>query len=402
MGPLDGIRVIDMTTVLMGPSASQALGDMGADVIKIESPDGDIMRQAGPARHDDMGPIFLNTNRAKRSVVLDLKHPDGHRALLRLLEHADVLMYNVRAKAMSHLGLGYENVCAVNPRLIYAGMFGFGQDGPYASKPAYDDLIQGASTIPYLISRASDGTPRYVPMSLADRVVGLAAVNAILASLVARARTGTGDRVDIPMFETMVGFALGDHLGGLTFVPPLDDGGYARQLSPYKQPYRTKDGYLCVLIYNDKQWQAFLDEIGQPALMKDDVRFSSYANRLKNIDYVYRWLAEVFAQRDSATWVALLEKADVPFMPLHDFQGILNDPHLKAVDFFQVVEHPSEGTIRSMRFAAHWQNHHADKPARPAPRLGQHTVEVLQEAGLDEAEIQRMLANGAASDGRRT
>lgn len=401
MGPLDGIRIIDMTTVLMGPSASQALGDMGADVIKIETQEGDIMRQAGPARHVGMGPIFLNTNRAKRSVVLNLKHPDGKSALMRLIERADVLMYNVRANAMKRLGLDYASVSAINPKLIYAGMFGFGQDGPYASKPAYDDLIQGASTLAYLISRASDGTPRYVPMSLADRVVGLAAVNAILASLVARARTGTGDRVDIPMFETMVGFALGDHLGGLTFEPPLDEGGYARQLSPYKRPYRTKDGYLCVLIYNDKQWQAFLDEIGQPDLMRQDRRFASYASRLENIDDVYRWLAEVFVQRTSAEWTALLEKADVPFMPMYDFQKVLDDPHLKAVDFFQVIEHPSEGTIRSMRYAAQWQNHPADTPRRPAPRLGEHTVEVLREAGLDAQAIQRMLASGAASAASR-
>jgi crotonobetainyl-CoA:carnitine CoA-transferase CaiB-like acyl-CoA transferase len=218
MSPLHGTRIIDMTSVLMGPFASQTLADMGADVIKIEAPVGDVVRQIGPARHAGMGPIFLNTNRNKRSVVLDLKHPEGVAALKRLLVDADVLMYNVRPQAMARLGLDYDSVRAINPRLVYAGLFGFGQDGPYAARPAYDDLIQGAATLPHLMARASGDIPRYVPTAMADRIVGQTAVGAILASLLARGRTGQGDRVDIPMFETMVGFVLGDHLGGLTSI----------------------------------------------------------------------------------------------------------------------------------------------------------------------------------------
>ena len=254
MGPLDGIRIIDMTSVLMGPFATQALGDMGADVIKVEAPQGDVVRQIGPARHEDMGPIFLNTNRNKRSLSLDLKRPEGIAVLHRLIADADVLVYNVRPQAMARLCLDYEAVEKINPRIVYAGLFGFGQDGPYAARPAYDDLIQGASTLSYLIARASDGTPRFVPTAVADRIVGITAVGGILASLIARGRTGRGQRVDIPMFETMVGFVLGDHLGGLTYEPPLDGCGYARQLSPYRRPYRSKDSYICALVYNDKQW----------------------------------------------------------------------------------------------------------------------------------------------------
>lgn len=398
MGPLHGIRIIDMTSVLMGPFASQALGDMGADVIKVEAPQGDVVRQIGPARHDDMGPIFLNTNRNKRSLVLDLKHPEGVAALKALAKTADVLMYNVRPQAMARLGLDYESVAAINPRIVYAGLFGFGQDGPYAARPAYDDLIQGAATLPHLIARAAGGIPRYVPTAMADRIVGQTAVGAILASLIARDRTGRGDRVDIPMFETMVAFVLGDHMGGLTYEPPLDAGGYPRQLSPERRPYRTKDGYICALVYNDKQWEGFLRALGRESLVQEDPRFATFADRSRNIDHVYGWLSKVFEERSTAEWMTLLEQADVPFMPMHDLLSVLQDPHLRATGFFQPVEHPTEGPILSMRMAPQWKNNTPGE-ARLAPRLGEHTVEVLQEAGLSAAQIEQLLANGAAREG---
>lgn len=398
MPPLQGIRVIDMTSVLMGPFASQQLGDMGADVVKIEPPQGDLVRQIGPARHPDMGAIFLNTNRSKRSVALDLKHADGLNALKRLLADADVLMYNVRPQAMARLGLDYESVARINPRIVYAGLFGFGQDGPYAARPAYDDLIQGAATIPYLVARAGGGIPRYVPTAMADRIVGQTAVAAILAGVVARGRTGRGDRIDIPMFETMVAFVMGDHMGGLTFEPPLDAGGYARQLSPERRPYETKDGHICALVYNDKQWQGFLKALGRESLLVEDERFAGFAIRSRNIDHVYGWLAKVFLERTTAQWIRLLEEADVPYMPMHDLQSVFRDPHLAATAFFPTVEHPSEGTIRSMRSAVSWTNHSLEEP-RFAPRLGEHTVEVLREAGFADETIDALLASGAAVDG---
>src|SRR5262245_24815707 len=284
MGPLKGIKVIDMTTVLMGPFATQALGDYGADVVKVESPDGDVTRQIGPTRHPGMGPVFLNTNRSKRSICLDLKKPAGREAVLRLIRTADVLVYNVRPQAMARLQLGYDVVSEVNPRLIYAGVFGFGQDGPYAAKPAYDDLIQGATGLPALMAQTSDGIPRYVPNALVDRIVGLTAVGAICASLVHRDRTGRGQRVDIPMFETMAGFVMGDHMGGLTFEPPLDNGGYARHLSRDRRPYKTADGYLSVIVYNDKQWENFFRATGRDDL-RADARFANFAGRAANIDF---------------------------------------------------------------------------------------------------------------------
>lgn len=394
-GPLAGVKVVDMTSILMGPFAAQALGDMGADVVKVESPQGDLVRQIGPARHAGMGPVYLNANRNKRSVVLDLKSPRGLEAVQRLIAESDVLMYNVRPQAMARLGLGYEAVQALNPRIVYAGLVGFGQQGPYAARPAYDDLIQGAAGLPHLIAQSSGDEPRYVPTALADRVVGLTAVNAVLASLWARERTGRGDRVDIPMFETMAAFVLGDHLGGLTFEPPLDEGGYARQLSPQRRPYRTRDGYICALVYTDQHWQRFLRAIGREELLHDDPRLADYASRSQHIDAVYGLLAELFAQRSTGDWMRLLEEADVPFMPMHSLRSLLDDPHLHATGFFSLEEHPTEGAIRTMRMPAEFASHPVG-PARPAPVLGEHTREVLGALGFTGDEVRAMLASGAA------
>src|SRR3569832_930186 len=332
MGPLKGIKVIDMTTVLMGPYATQMLGDYGADIIKVESLDGDVTRQIGPTRHPGMGPVYLNTNRSKRSICLDLKKPGGREAVLRLLKGADVLVYNIRPQAMARLNLGYDVVSAINPRLVYAGVFGFGQDGPYAAKPAYDDLIQGGAGLAHLMAVGGDDTPRIVPNALVDRIVGLTAVGAICASLVNRDRTGKGRRVDIPMFETMTGFVMGDHMGGLTYQPPLDKGGYARHLSRDRRPYKTSDGYLSVIVYNDKQWNSFFEASGRNDL-RDDPRFATFAARAVNIDTVYGELARIFETRTTAEWTELLTVADVPVMPMHDLQSVLEDPHLVATEF---------------------------------------------------------------------
>jgi crotonobetainyl-CoA:carnitine CoA-transferase CaiB-like acyl-CoA transferase len=394
MGPLHGIRIIDMTSVLMGPYATQTLGDYGADVIKVEALEGDITRQIGPARHSDMGPVYLNANRSKRAIALDLKSQAGRAVLLRLAATADVLVHNVRPQAMARLKLDYERVAVANPRIVYAGMFGFGQDGPYADKPAYDDLLQAGSGLSHLLARAGDGTPRYVPTALADRVVGLSAVGIILASLLHRDRTGRGQRVDIPMFETMVGFVLGDHLGGLTFEPPLDQGGYARHMSPDRRPYRTSDGFISVIIYNDKQWDSFFDVTDREDLRRDPM-FATFAGRLNNIDLVYAELGRIFATRSTAEWLKLLLDADIPVMLVHNLQSLLRDPHLVETGFFPIAEHPTEGPIRSMRVAANWSDSPAE-PSRLAPRLGEHTREILGEAGFTDAEITGLVSDGAA------
>jgi crotonobetainyl-CoA:carnitine CoA-transferase CaiB-like acyl-CoA transferase len=392
MGPLEGVKVIDMTTVLMGPYATQMLGDYGADVVKVESLEGDVTRLIGPTRHPGMGPVFLNANRNKRSIALDLKKPAGRDAVLRLIASADVLIYNVRPQAMARLQLGYNEVSKVNPRLIYAGVFGFGQDGPYAAKPAYDDLIQGATALPALMAQTGDGVPRYVPNALVDRIVGLTAVGAICASLVYRDRTGRGQRVDIPMFETMAGFVMGDHMGGLTYEPPLDKGGYARHLSRDRRPYKTSDGFICVIVYNDKQWESFFEATGRDDLRQNPT-FATFAGRANNINIVYGELARIFETRTTAEWIELLNTADIPVMPMHDLESILQDPHMAATGFFPVVDHPSEGKIRSMKASARWSETPVET-RRLAPRLNEHGGEILKEAGFSAEEIASLVREG--------
>ncbi|MFV0473259.1 MAG: CaiB/BaiF CoA transferase family protein [Pikeienuella sp.] len=393
MGPLEGLRVIDMTSVLMGPYATQVLGDFGADVIKVEAPDGDLVRQIGPTRNKGMGPIYLNVNRSKRSISLDLKTDAGREALLRLVAGADVLTYNIRPQAMARLGLSSEAVSRANPRIIQAAMVGHGQGGPYAARPAYDDLIQGGACIPYLYARVTGGRPSYVPAAIADRIVGLAAVNAILAAVVERDRSGQGQVVEIPMYETMVSMIMADHLGGLTYEPPLDRGGYARHLSPDRRPYATKDGHVCALIYNDGHWRRFFAAIGRPETPAADPRYASFSARMAHIDEVYAELGEIFLTRTSAEWLKLLEEADIPAMRMNDFESILADPHLKAVDFFAEVDHPTEGRIRSMAVPARFSRSGV-KPERLAPRQGEQGPEVLAEAGYSAEEIDAMIAAG--------
>jgi len=390
MGPLAGLKVIDLTAVLMGPYATQFLGDFGADVIKVEPPRGDLVRTIGPGKSPRMGPIFLNANRSKRSIVVDLKTPEGLELLLDMCRDADILVYNVRPAAMARLGLSYEKVSAVNPRIIYAGLYGYGQDGEYASRPAYDDLIQGGAVIGHLFMLSGAPEPRYVPAAIADRIVGLTALGGILAAVVERYRTGEGRQVDVPMYETMVGFILGDHLGGLTYDPPAGPGGYPRQLARDRRPFQTADGYVCALVYTDDHWDRFLTAIGQPDLRETDPRFASFSSRMDNIAHVYGWLSELFLTRTSSEWIALLDENDIPVMAMHTFETVLEDPHLKQVGFFQHVEHPTEGNIISMANPVRMSG----KPLpieRLAPQLGENTVEVLREMGLSEATIKELL-----------
>ena len=392
-GPLAGVRVLDFTSVVLGPYATQILAELGADVIKIEPPAGDTLRHVAPARHPGMGAMFLHASRNKRSAVLDLKHELGRQAALKLVAGADVLVHNVRPQAMARLGLDYPSVAAVNRRIVYVAAVGFGQRGRYAAKPAYDDLIQGASGLAAIAARASGGEPRYVPATMADRTVGLHVANAISAALFHRERSGEGQSVEVPMFETFVQFVLGDHLAGLTFEPPLGASGYARMLTAYRRPYATRDGYVCVLVYNDKQWHSFLRLTGHPDKLNDP-GFAEHAGRSAHFDEVYRFVAEIMRTRTTAEWVRVLEEADIPAMPLHTVETLIEDPHLGDVGFFRNVDHPSEGRLRMMDVPSAWS---ATPPElnRPAPRLGEHSVEVLREAGFSAAEIERMLASGA-------
>ncbi|MET3580158.1 formyl-CoA transferase [Mesorhizobium robiniae] len=380
----------------MGPYATQYMGDFGADVIKIEPPAGDLMRNVGPSRSPTMGPLFLNANRSKRSVVLNLKAAEGRELLLELCRGADVMVYNVRPAAMKRLGLSWEDVRTVNPRLIYAGLYGYGQQGRYAARPAYDDLIQGGATLSHLFMLSGSEEPRYVPTAIADRVVGLAALSGILAAIIERNRSGVGQRVDVPMFETMVSFILSDHLGGLTFDPPLDHGGYARQLARDRRPLPTADGHVCALVYTDDHWRRFLKAIGQDDLMDADSRFASFDARIRNVSFVYGWLADIFKTRTSGEWIDLLDEADVPVMEMHTFETVLRDPHLADVGFFNTVDHPTEGRTIAMANPVQMSATPVEI-TRFAPMLGEHTVEVLRELGVPPDRISSLLDRGVVA-----
>ncbi len=385
-GPLAGVKILDLTAVLMGPSATQTLAALGAEVTKIEPPEGDNVRQVGPMRNPGMGHIFLHVNSGKRSVVLDLKKPAAVEALLRMAETADVMISNVRPKAMARLGLDYDTVRARNPRLIYVSCVGFGQEGPYAAKPAYDDLIQGAVGVPWLMQQYRGPEPGYVPVTMADRVTGLHAVYAVTAALYAREKTGLGQMVEVPMFEALTQFVLGDHLGGLSFEPPTGAAGYIRMTTPNRRPYATQDGYLCVLIYNDKHWKSFFQAVGDPDNLARDPRFSTQKGRAANIDAVYAFVASTLLTRTTAQWQTLLEKADIPNMHINSPEDLLRDPHLKAVGFFPLIDHPSEGLLHTMRTPTRWSGTPCSPPS-PTPRLGEHTLSTLQAAGFTDAEI---------------
>ena len=393
-GPLAGVRILDLTSVVMGPFATQILAALGADVIKIESPEGDNMRQVGPMNHPGMGHIHLHLNQGKRSIVLDLKQSVAREVALRLSDRCDVLISNVRPRALARLGLDYESVSARNPRLIHVSCCGFGQDGPYADKSAYDDLIQGAAGLPWLMSRYGANTPCYAPVTLADRVTGLHAVYAVTAALYERERSGAGQAIVVPMFESMVQFILGDHLGGLTFVPPNGDPGYARLLTAHRRPYETKDGHLCVLIYNDKQWKAFFAAIGQSERFERDARFSTHTNRAKHIDEIYAEVAGLMRTRTTGDWQALLEAADIPNMPMNSPHDLLDDPHLSAVGFIRHTEHPTEGPLLTPGNPTAWSRSACSVPSS-APRLGEHSISVLEELGYSAAEIAALQATGA-------
>jgi crotonobetainyl-CoA:carnitine CoA-transferase CaiB-like acyl-CoA transferase len=375
-GALAGLRVIDLTGVVLGPYATQILGDYGADVIKIEPPSGDIMRHAGPMKHPGMGHIFINANRNKRSVVLDLKQAEQRAQLLALCKTADVLTYNIRPASMARLGLSYDTLHAINPRLVVCGAYGYSEGGPYSDWPAYDDLIQGAAAIPWLMTQSGSPEPRYVPATFADRVTGLNMVHAVMAAVIARYRTGLGQHVEVPMFECLLQFVLGEHLSGETWQPPIAPMGYARMLSANRRPYQTQDGHICALMYNDAHWQAFLKLVDQPDLFQTDPRFATHAERLKHIDALYAFVGEHMRTRTSVEWMKDFTAHDIPVMPMMKLNDLLTDPHLAATQGWLDVPHPFEGLLRQLRPPVRM----SDTPTgvwRPAPRLGEHTEEVL-------------------------
>jgi crotonobetainyl-CoA:carnitine CoA-transferase CaiB-like acyl-CoA transferase len=396
MAPLlAGVRVIDATAVVLGPYASQILADMGADVIKLEPPEGDMARHIPPMRSAAMGATFLAINRNKRSLALNLKAPGAHAALLRLVAGADVFLHNMRAAAIDHLGLTYPRLRQVNERLIYCAAWGFGHDGPYAGQPAYDDIIQALSGAADL-QRQLHGTPGYMPSLIADKVTGLTAAYAVAMALFARERSGSGCEIEVPMLETMAGFFMTEHLGGATFADGEGKAGYRRQLMS-RGPYRTADGYVAALPYSRKNWTRFFEAVGRPDLAADP-RVADDARRSHALAELYAILAEILPTRSSAEWLALFRTLDIPAAVMNSLDGVIDDPHLAAVGFFAHMTHPSEGDIRVPGIPVRVDGEKGTL-RRPAPRLGQHTREVLGEAGLSATEIDALCAAGTALDG---
>ncbi len=393
-GPLAGIRVLDLTTVQMGPWCTRILADFGADMIKVEALEGDTSRYTGVALHRGMGGSFQHNARGKRSIAMDLKQPSAREALLRLVPTVDAFVSNIRPGALARLGLDYEQIKPLNPSIVYLNMVGYGSGGRYAGRPAYDDLIQAASGVAMLLQRSS-GQPRFIPMAAIDRIVGSAAANALLAGLLARARTGTGQRIEVPMFETMAQFVLAEHMQGATFDPPAGPAGYARTLSQHRRPYQTRDGFIAVLPYNDGQWRRFFAAIGKAHIVESDPRFADIAARTANIDALYEMLAEELRHRTTDEWLELLQQADIPCIRPHTLETLLEDPHLMDIGFFRFEQHPSEGRIRTMREPSTWSETAPDSAGRFAPRLGEHTREILAEAGYTPDAIAALLAERA-------
>jgi crotonobetainyl-CoA:carnitine CoA-transferase CaiB-like acyl-CoA transferase len=385
-GPLHGIRVVDLSAVVMGPYASQLLGDLGADVIKIEPPSGDSTRYTGPAPEPGMAALFFGMNRNKRSVTLDLKTETGRVALHALIGTADIFMHSMRPQKLGALGLEPDELLAAHPRLIYAGLHGFGEDGPYGGKPAYDDIIQGMSGLSALCAEQS-GTQRYLPTIAADKTSGLFAAQAILAALVQRSITGAGGFVEIPMFEVMTAFNLVEHMYGAHFEPPLADMGYPRVLAEWRRPYRTRDGHVCLMPYTDVHWRVFFAEAGAPELALDP-RFSDIAARTRHIGALYELAAGLIAERTTAEWLALCERLEIPAARVAELADLRVDPHLEATGFFARIDDEEMGQLIFPGVPIKFDRAR-QAIARP-PRLGEHTREVLEEIGIDPAIVDQL------------
>jgi len=381
MLPLDGIRILDLSTVVLGPYASQILAEYGADVIKIEAPEGDSTRRTGPSTEAGMGAIFLGVNRGKRSVVLDLKQTAGRDALLKLVDTADVLMHSIRPQKLAAIGLDPQTLRTRNPKLVYVGLHGFAEDGPYGGMPAYDDIIQGLSGCAGLMERQT-GRPQYYPTIAADKTSGLVAAHAILAALFKRERTGEGSYVEVPMLESMVSFNLVEHFYGLHFEPALAGAGYPRLLNPWRKPFRTLDGYLCAMPYTDQHWKRFFIEAGEPALAADP-RFTTIADRTQHIEALYEIADRIIATRTTAQWLEACARLEIPASRMNRLEDLQDDEHLKATGFFLTIDDPAMGRLRFPGVPVQFDGQRL--PVRMPPRLGQHTAEVLASIGVASA-----------------
>ncbi|MGE0154145.1 MAG: CaiB/BaiF CoA transferase family protein [Reyranellaceae bacterium] len=392
-GALEGIKVVDLTAVLLGPYATQMMADMGADVIKIEPPQGDLLRSSGLGRTARMGPIYLAANRNKRSLCLDLKKPEAIEIVKRLARDADIFIHNNRPQAIDRLGLGYEEVKAVNPSIIYAYALGYGRSGPYGEKPAFDDLVQGATGAATLQGRVDGSAPQYIPSLIADKTTGLHLAIATLGALVHRQRTGQGQKLEVPMFETMTSFFLLEHLFGETFKPAIGGMGYDRIINKFRHPFATRDGHVCVLPYTDGHWQRYFEIAGRPDLAAEE-RFVKQQQRARHYNELYQIMDRLMREKTTAEWVEQLEAADIPVTPVRSLEDMLHDPHLEAVGFYVERQHPTEGPVVTMRSPLEFEKTPVEF-RRHAPKLGQDGREVLAQAGYSAERIDALVSCGA-------
>ena len=388
---LQGIRILDFTTIVLGPYATQTLGDLGADVIKIEPLQGDLFRAVRPGRSRSMGAGFIGFNRNKRSLAIDLKRPEARDVLARLVAGADAVVHNMRPKAAESLGIGYAQLKALKPDLVYAFAAGYDQSGPNADEPAYDDIIQAAGGVAALNANAQ-GQPRYLSTILCDKVGGLHLALAVAAALAHRARTGLGCCIEAPMFESTVAFLMSEQLGGETFVPALGSTGYDRLSAPNRKPYATRDGHMAILPYNSSHWAAFFELIGRAELAHSP-QVQDPVLRSQNVDALYALIAEVAPTRTTAEWLEALRAADIPCARVNSIGDLLHDPHLAATGFFVEYDHPTEGRLRAPRAPFRWHGGQ-ELPDRPAPRPGYDGRTVLNEAGLADAAIDELVTGG--------
>ncbi|MCK0172729.1 MULTISPECIES: CaiB/BaiF CoA-transferase family protein [Mycobacteriaceae] len=377
-GPLNGIRVLDVTSVVMGPYCTQIMADMGADVIKIEPPEGDITRNVALGPTPGMNGVFMNVNRGKRSVVLDLRSDDGAAALRSLIETADVFIHSMRGKAIAKLGFDYESVARINPKIVYTNCYGYSRRGPDADRPAYDDTIQAECGLP-AVQKQLTGDATYVATIMADKVTGLTALYATMMALFHRERTGEGQEVEVSMFETMASFMLVEHANGAMFDPPLGPAVYPRTVAPNRRPYRTKDGYVAALIYNDKHWKAFVDAV-RPTWNREE--YTTLAMRAKQIDTVYGLLGQTMLERTTEEWLSLFASLEIPASPINTLDALFDSPQLNAVGMFETLDTP-QGKVRFPGVPT-WFSRTPGRVRGAAPELGADTAEVLGELGLAE------------------
>ena len=391
-GPLSGLKVLELTSVVLGPWAAQTMADMGANVIKIEAPFGDSNRQLGASRNPGMAALYLSNNRNKRSLVLDLKQESARDALLTIVKDCDVFLHNNRPQVMTKLRLEYEDIKSVNENIIYCGTYGYSKDGPYGEKGALDDSIQAASGIAAL-NELVLGEPRYLPTVVADKTTAITVVYSILAALFHRERTGVGQEIEVPMFETMVSFVMAEHIWGEVFEPKLGEAGYTRLMSHHRKPYKTKDGYIAVLPYMNNHWQTFCEKAEREDLIEDE-RFKDLSSRVKNIDDTYSETGKILATKTTQEWLDIFAQTKVPVIVVNSLEDLFHDPHLEAVDFWQSYEHPTEGQLKMPGFPSKFSKTPASI-RKHAPKLGEHSKEILTEAGIDEETINKMVDSKA-------